>query len=296
MTPRPVKERDPHTTPVWLQGERPRLLDGAMGTMLLAAGLEVTGPLEQWNLTHPDLVLATHRAYVAAGSRMLLTNSIGGNAFRLTRHALDGQVRSINRAAARLARTVADETEAPVWVAGSLGPLGRSVGGGGDVKAAAARRAFAAQAAALAEGGVDLLWIETMSDLAEIRAAVQGARTTDLPIVVTLSPHPGAVSPTEAARALDTLEVAAIGVNCGVDLAGSAAALRQMRAAAPDLPLVAKPNAGLPRSLGAPLDYDVTPARFAVFGRQVIAEGVRLVGGCCGTTPAHIRALAEVIG
>ena len=171
-----------------LESDQPILLDGAMGTMLMAAGLEQGDPPEEWNVTHPDRIRAVHRGYIQAGSRVILTNSFGGTRFRLEMHNLQDRALELNRAAAQVARAEADTAPQPVVVAGSMGPTGQLFEPMGTMTFEEAKLAFAEQARGLAEGGVDVFWVETMSDLNEVKAAVEGVRSvSDLPIVTTMS-------------------------------------------------------------------------------------------------------------
>ncbi|MEJ2747954.1 MAG: homocysteine S-methyltransferase family protein [Anaerolineae bacterium] len=171
----------------FLAAEGHLLLDGAMGTMLMAAGLEQGAPPEGWNVSEPEKVRAVHRAYIEAGSNIILTNSFGGTSFRLKLHNLQDRVAELNRAAAANARAEADAAGHPVLVGGSMGPTGELFAPMGTMTFEEAKAAFAEQAAALDEGGVDILWVETMSDLEEVRAAVEGAKSvSDLPVVATI--------------------------------------------------------------------------------------------------------------
>lgn len=277
-----------------LDSEPVILLDGAMGTMLFRVGLNSGDPPELWNVTQPEKIQAIHRAYVEAGSDLILTNSFGGTAYRLKLHQLDGRVEELNRAAAVNARAAADAVERPVVVAGSMGPSGELLVPMGTMTYEACRDAFAAQARGLASGGVDVLWIETMSDLNEVRAAYEGARSvTDLPICATLSFDTSGrtmmgVTGTQAVEALADLELAAIGANCGNNLADTEAVLAEMHAVDPTITLIAKANAGIPEWHGADLVYNGTPDVMAGYAQRVRTLGVRLIGGCCGSSPEHV--------
>ncbi len=223
-----------------LQTGQPILLDGAMGTMLMDAGLEQGDPPEEWNVTHPDRIRAVHRAYIQAGSRVILTNSFGGTRFRLEMHALQERTHELNKAAALNARAEAEAAPGTVVVAGSMGPTGQLFEPMGTMTFEEAKAAFAEQAQGLAEGGVDVFWIETMSDLNEVKAAVEGARSvSDLPIVTTMSfdTHGHTmmgVSPVKALESLGSLDVFAIGANCGTGSDELEVAVRTMRAANPE--------------------------------------------------------------
>jgi 5-methyltetrahydrofolate--homocysteine methyltransferase len=280
----------------------PILADGAMGTMLFDAGLTSGDSPERWNVERPDVIREVHRAYRAAGSRILLTNTFGGNRFRLALHGLDTRVAELNTAAARLAREVAHAAEGPAVVAGDIGPSGGILAPLGDLERADAVKGFAEQAGALRAGGVDVFWIETMSALEEVEAAVEGVRQAapDAPIVVTMSfdTHGHTmmgVSPEQAAKELTALGAVAVGGNCGLGPAELLPAMVAMRASAPDAVLIAKPNAGLPVLEDGKAVYRGSPEEMADYARRLTAAGVRIVGGCCGSAPAHLRAMAEAL-
>lgn len=277
----------------------PVVADGGMGTMLMNAGLLFGDPPEQWNM-QPDkqpLVRAIHRGYLDAGAQVILTNSFGGTPFRLKLHKLDTQVFEINRAAAELARAEAGDERA---VAGSIGPSGELFEPMGALTYDAAVAGFAAQAEGLAAGGVDAFWIETMSDLQEVRAAVEGCKQAapDIPIVATMTFDTRGftmmgVSPTDAVSELSALGVAAIGGNCGNGPDEIEAVIYAMRQANPDIALVAKSNAGMPEIVEDRAVYNGTPEIMGEYARRVRAFGATVIGACCGSTPAHIAAIAD---
>ena len=277
------------------------VLDGAMGTMLFAAGLTSGLSPEEWNVSHPDRIQAVHRQYVEAGSHILLTNSFGGTRYRLRLHDFQDRVEELNYAAARNAREVADGAQRPVLVAGSVGPTGELLEPMGTMTFEDARSAFAEQAQALAAGGVDLLWIETMSDLQEVRAAVDGIKSvTTLPICATMSFDTNGrtmmgVTPAAAARTMKEWGLAAIGGNCGNGIKEIEDVIDEMHREAPDIRLIAKANAGLPQWRDDQLIYDATPSHMGLYAQRVLALGATFVGGCCGNGPAHIAAMAEAI-
>ncbi|MGD8404812.1 MAG: betaine--homocysteine S-methyltransferase [Anaerolineales bacterium] len=286
-----------------LESGQPILLDGAMGTMLMDAGLVQGDPPEEWNVTRPDLIRAVHRSYIEAGSRVILTNSFGGTSFRLEMHNFQDRVVELNKAAAQNARAEADAAPDLVVVAGSMGPTGQIFEPMGTLTFEEAKAAFAEQAKGLVEGGVDVFWVETMSDLNEVKAAVEGARSvSDLPIVTTMSfdTHGHTmmgVSPVKALETLGELDVFAIGANCGTGSDELEVAVKAMREANQDVLLVAKANAGIPQVVkGGEIVYNGTPEVMARYARHVRAMGVSLIGGCCGSTPVHIRAMAEALG
>jgi methionine synthase I (cobalamin-dependent) len=279
----------------------PILLDGAMGTMLMDAGLEQGYAPEAWNVEHPDRVRAVHRAYIQAGSNVILTNSFGGTRFRLKLHNFQDRVVEFNRAAAQNARAEADAAGHPVIVAGSMGPTGELLEPMGTMTFEEAKVAYAEQAGALAEGGVDVLWIETMSDLNEVKAAIEGAQSvSDLPLVATMTfdTHGHTmmgVKPEKAVEFLKAYDLTAIGANCGNGPGEIEAVVTAMRTVAPDVPLIAKANAGIPHWEGSELKYDGTPEVMANYAARVRDLGANLIGGCCGNTPAHIQAMAEAL-
>lgn len=274
------------------------IADGATGTTLQRAGLPPGAAPERWNLENPDAIRALHRGYVEAGSDLILTNTFGGSRPRLAMEGLDGQVREVNLAAARLAREVAGDR---VLVLGDIGPTGQLMQPMGTLTYDAAVAAFAEQAVALAEGGVDAILIETMSDLNEARAAVEGARqATDLPILVTMSFDTNGrtmmgVKPADAAKTLWAMGVDVVGANCGRSLSENLEAIRQMREALPEAALMAKPNAGLPRMDGMQAVYDLTPEVMADYALKFAALDIKVFGGCCGSTSEHIHAAAQAL-
>ena len=285
----------------WIASRKPILLDGAMGTMLMAAGLESGDPPEEWNTLHPDRVRAVHRAYIEAGSQIFLTNSFGGSAFRLAMHHLDDRVIELNAAAAKLGQAEADAAGHPVLVAGSIGPTGQLFEPLGTLTFEGAVSAFKEQAVGLAEGGVDLFWIETMSDINEVKAAVAGIReVSKIPVTATLSfdTHGHTmmgVSPAQAVQELGKLGLTAMGANCGTGSDELMEAIQAMRAENPDVTLIAKANAGIPQVMGSEVVYNGSPEVMAAYARKVFNIGAQLIGGCCGNTPAHVQAMANAL-
>ena len=277
------------------------ILDGAMGTMLFAVGLTSGDPPEEWNVTQPDKLEAIHQAYIDAGSDIILTNSFGGTSFRLKLHKMQDRAYEFNRAAAQIARRVVDASERDVLVAGSMGPSGELLYPMGNMTYDECKAAFAVQARGLAEGGVDMLWIETMSDLDEVRAAYEGAKSVcDLPICATMSFDTKAqtmmgVSAEKAVTELAKLDLVAVGANCGNNLPDTEAVMRKMREINPDITLIVKSNAGIPQWVGEDLIYSGTPEVMGAYADRMRKEGIQLIGGCCGSNPKHIALMRGVI-
>jgi 5-methyltetrahydrofolate--homocysteine methyltransferase len=280
-----------------LQSGKLLVADGATGTMLMAAGLPAGAAPEQWNVERPEQIVALHRAYLEAGSQIILTNTFGGSRIKLDKFGLGDRIRELNLAAASLAKKA---SQGKTFVAGDIGPSGELMQPMGPLTYEAALQAFAEQASALAEGGVDLLWVETMTDLSEAKAAVAGARqVTDLPVFCSLSFGRKArtmmgVSAKQAAQELWLLGLDAIGANCGEGLEMIPEVLRQMREVLPDAPLIVKPNAGLPKLVAGETTYDLTPADFANQMKEFVTSGAQIIGSCCGSSPAYIAALKNM--
>jgi 5-methyltetrahydrofolate--homocysteine methyltransferase len=277
------------------------LADGGVGTMLMDAGVEQGDPPEEWNVLYPERVRALHRGYVAAGAQIILTNSFGGNPFRLQLHNLQDRIHELNVAAAQLARAEAEAGSQTVVVAGSMGPSGEILAPLGSLRFDEARHGFAQQAAALAEGGVDVLWIETMSDLNEVRAAVEGARSvSSVPLVTTMTFDTNGrtmmgVTSEQALESLRQFELLALGGNCGNGPAEIEDVIGAMHAVDPSLVLVAKSNAGIPELVDGEIVYSGTPGVMARYAVRVRDLGARIIGACCGSTPAHIAAMGEAL-
>jgi homocysteine S-methyltransferase len=284
---------------------RPILADGAMGTVLYARGIFINRCYDELNLSDPGLILSIHEEYLQAGAEILETNTFGANRFRLARHGLAGKVAEINAAGVRLARQAVDhlrEKQAgEAWVAGSVGPLGVRLEPLGKTGLDEARAAFAEQIDALAQAGADMLIIETMPALNEAHEALTAARAIapDLPVLVmvTVDDESNCLdgsSPEQAARLLTEWGASAIGVNCSTGPATVLTAIEAMRKAT-TLPLAAMPNAGMPRAVEGRNIYLCSPEYMASFARKAIAAGAQIVGGCCGTTPNHIRAMRSAM-
>jgi 5-methyltetrahydrofolate--homocysteine methyltransferase len=284
-----------------LLGNRPVLADGGMGTLLQERGLDDGGAGELWNVERPELVRSVHEAYAQAGARVLTTNTFGGTRPRLAAHGLEDRVHELNRAAALIARSVADRYGA--LVAGDLGPTGELLAPLGTMDADQAVEIFSEQLAGLRDGGIELVLVETMSDLGEVAAAVRAARSVvpDLPVVATLSFDTNlrtmmGVRPGDAVRSLADLGVDAVGANCGRGPDEMETIVAEMVAARPEgLLLVAQSNAGLPHVVGDHFEYDKTPADLAAHARVLQDLGVDLIGACCGSTPEHIAAMRAAV-
>ena len=288
-----------------LFSNRPVLADGAMGTVLYARGVFINRCYDELNLSDPNLILSIHEEYLQAGAEIIETNTFGANRFRLTRHGLAAKVVEINTAGVRLARQAVDHLKekqaGTAFVAGSIGPLGVRLEPLGKTGLDEARAAFAEQIRALADAGVDLLIIETMPALNEAREALLAAEETapNLPVLVmvTVDDESNCLdgsSPEQAAALLTEWGAGAIGVNCSTGPSTVLTALECMRAAT-DLPLAAMPNAGMPRAIEGRNIYLCSPEYMASFARKAIAAGAQIVGGCCGTTPNHTRAMRSAM-
>lgn len=285
---------------------RPYLLaDGATGTNLFAMGLQTGDSPELWNVDHPDRIAANYVSFIEAGSDIVLTNTFGGTAFRLKLHDAQDRVTELNEAGARIARECADATtERKILVAGSMGPTGELMEPMGALTMESATAAFAEQAQALAAGGADILWIETMSSLEEVQAALAGAATTDLPTVCTVSFDINGrsmmgVTPADLVNLYEHSEhpPTACGSNCGVGASELVVAILNMGNASDNEEniYVAKANCGIPEYVEGKIHYNGTPEIMADYVRMAIDAGARIIGGCCGTTPEHIRAMREAL-
>ncbi|MFK7854051.1 MAG: betaine--homocysteine S-methyltransferase [Granulosicoccus sp.] len=282
------------------------LADGATGTNLFAVGLQTGDAPELWNVDHPERIANLHRSFVDAGSDIILTNSFGGTHYRLALHKAGHRVAELNSAAAQLARAEADAVDRTVIVAGSMGPTGEILAPNGPVSIDEAKTAFAEQAQALAEGGADVLWIETISSAEEIEAAVLGAAEVGLPIVYTVSIDTNGrtmmgLTPAETLQISTSLNthITAIGSNCGVGASEVVAAVCNLVTAAKSLnvkpALVAKANCGIPDYVDGKIVYSGTPELMAEYAVLSANAGASIIGGCCGTTPLHIKAMRQAI-
>jgi len=290
-----------------LLNERDFLLaDGALGTNLFSMGLQTGDAPELWNNDHPERIADLAQQFIDAGSDILLTNSFGGTRYRLKLHNADNRVQELNRAAAQIIRQKADASERDIVVAGSMGPTGEIFQPAGTLTYDEAYAAFKEQADALKEGGVDVLWIETISATEEAKVAYDAAISTGLPVVYTMSIDTNGrtmmgVTPAELVQLGAQFEhtPGACGTNCGVGAAEVVAAIMNMKTAADQSQLepvlVAKANCGIPEYIDGKIVYSGTPELMADYARMVADAGARIIGGCCGTTPTHIAAMREAL-
>jgi homocysteine S-methyltransferase len=272
------------------------VFDGAMGTMIYARGVFINQCYDELSIRAPDLIRGIHEEYVKAGAEVIETNTFGANRLKLQQHGLSDEVRGINVAAARLARGVAGES---VLVAGAVGPLGVRLEPYGPTSRDDARVIFAEQMRGLQEGGADLFILETFSDLDELTQAIAAARDVDpaLPVIAQVAINADGVTaygatPEDIVRTLDAAGADVIGLNCSV---GPQTILEAIEKMAPltTRKLSAQPNAGMPRDVGGRTMYMASPEYMSSYARHLVVAGAKLVGGCCGTTPAHIREIAE---
>ena len=280
-----------------LASRRAAALDGATGTNLQQRGLPSGAPSDLWVLENPQEVLRLHKEFVAAGSDIILTNTFGGSRIRLGRSGLGERVQDLNRTAVGLAREAAGSS---ALVAGSMGPTGELLKPLGPLDEETAASAFLEQASALVEAGVDLIVVETQFDLNEARLALRAVRAASptIPLVCSFSFDRGTrtmmgVRPTALAAEFDEFKPSALGINCGRSLEDNLKVLQDLRSTT-DLPIWFKPNAGLPRTdeMGNSF-YDVSPEEMGSRVAGWVEAGARLVGGCCGTSPAHVKAIAS---
>ncbi len=280
---------------------RPWLLaDGATGTNYFQMGLVSGDAPEMWNFDHPERVRSLHRQFIEAGADIILTNTFGGNRHRLKLHDAQDKVRELNIAAVNNARAEAEAASRPVYVAGSIGPTGEIFQPVGAMTHDDGVAAFEEQAMALKEGGVDVLWIETMSSEEELRAAVEGAAKAGLPIVTTMSFDTNGrtmmgITPKAfgaLAASLATQPVA-IGANCGVGASELIATVLGITEARPDAAVVAKGNCGIPQYMDGHIHYTGTPELMADYARIALDAGAKIIGGCCGTSPEHLAAMRK---
>ena len=286
-----------------LLAEKGRLVaDGGMGTSLFELGLKPGGTPEEWNVTDPELVAKVHQGFVEAGSDIILTNTFGGTRARLDLDGKGDRVREFSAAGVNVARSIADAAERAVLVAGSVGPTGQLFEPMGPLTHESAVELFAEQMEALVVNGADIIWIETLSSTEELAAAVEAAQGFDLPIVTTFSfdTHGSTmmgVPPSGLAGWWQTAEgsPAAIGANCGIGPADVVAAVSEIRAADPDVVIVAKANCGVPQVIDGSLWYPTSSDSMSDYAELSIAAGATIIGACCGSVPDHIAEIRHVV-
>jgi len=278
------------------------LLDGATGTNLFEMGLMSGDAPELWNVDQPEKIRALHRSFVEAGSDVILTNSFGGSRYRLKLHHAEDRVFELNKRAAELAREVADEAGRKVIVAGSVGPTGEILEPVGSLSHADAVAAFEEQIAGLIAGGADVIWGETISSEEELRALAEAAAKQQAPLCATLSfdtagrtmmgltsRHYAEIAPGLAQRPI------AIGANCGTGASDLLRTVLGITDASPGALVIAKANAGIPKYVDGHIHYDGTPELMADYACLARDAGARLIGGCCGTKPEHLRAMRAAL-
>jgi 5-methyltetrahydrofolate--homocysteine methyltransferase len=278
------------------------MADGATGTNLFNMGLSSGDAPEMWNVEHPEKIKALYAGAVDAGSDLFLTNSFGGNASRLKLHGAEGRVRELNRIAAELGREVADAAGRPVIVAGSVGPTGEIMAPMGSLTHELAVEMFHEQAEGLKEGGADVLWVETISAVEEYKAAAEAAKLAGMAWCGTMSFDTAGrtmmgITSADLAKVIDKLDhpPLAFGANCGVGAADLLRTVLGFAATGSQTPIIAKGNAGIPKYHDGHIHYDGTPSLmgdYAVLARDC---GATIIGGCCGTTPEHLRAMKEAL-
>ncbi len=278
----------------------PILADGAMGTLLFERGIPYERSFDELNLAQPTLIEAIHREYLLAGAELIETNTFGANAIRLATHGLGDKARTVARQGVKVARNAREIVGTTAFVAGSMGPLGKPLEPFGHIPVAEAEKAFRAQAEGLLEGGLDVFVLETFQDLTEILAALRAIKsvTAEVPVIAQMTfgldgktryGH----SPSLVVKALKHAGADVVGVNCGVGPQPLLEVIEDVLAAADGTPVSAMPNAGLPQFVEGRYVYLASPQYFAEFAARAVEMGVRIVGGCCGTTPAHVKAMRE---
>ncbi len=277
------------------------LADGATGTNLFAMGLETGDPPEPWNINHKNRIRALHQGFVDAGSDLILTNSFGGNSFRLKLHNLENQVFELNKTAAMIAKEVADEAGRTVVVAGSMGPTGEMIEPHGLMTPKQATEAFRVQAEGLLEGGVDVLWLETMYSIEELEAAIEAVKEYDIPVCATMSFDTAGktmmgFTPAELVKRSQGFGLFGVGGNCGVGAPDLLAAIIDIyRNVTDDTIIIAKANCGIPEFNDGAIVYSGTEELMAEYVHLALNSGARIVGGCCGTSFEHVRAMRKAM-
>ena len=282
-----------------LQDKSHILADGATGTNLFGMGLETGDPPEPWNIDYKDRIRSLHQGFVDAGSDLFLTNSFGGTSFRLRLHNLESKVFELNKASAVIAREVADHSNRLIIVAGSMGPTGEMIEPHGLMTPKEAMEAFKAQAEGLAEGGVDVLWLETMYSMEELEAAMDAVKDIGLPVCATMSFDTAGktmmgVTPANLAKKSKDLNLNGFGANCGIGAPDLLATINDIsKNVDPDTVVISKANCGIPEFVDGNIMYSGTEELMSEYVQIAMNSGARIIGGCCGTSFDHVRAMRK---
>ena len=277
------------------------LADGATGTNLFAMGLETGDPPEPWNVDHKDRIRALHQGFVDAGSDLFLTNSFGGTSFRLKLHSLEKRVFELNKAAGLIAREVADQANRRVIVAGAMGPTGEMIEPHGLMTPKEAADAFKAQAEGLAEGGVDVLWLETMYAMEELEAAMEAVKDIGLPVCATMSFDTAGktmmgITPSNLAKRSQDLNLSGFGANCGIGAPDLLATMNDIsKNVDPGTVVISKANCGIPEFVDGNIIYSGTEELMSEYVQIAMNSGAKIIGGCCGTSFDHVRAMRKAM-
>ena len=277
------------------------LADGATGTNLFAMGLETGDPPEPWNVDHKDRIRALHQGFVDAGSDLFLTNSFGGTSFRLKLHSLEKRVFELNKAAGLIAREVADQADRRVIVAGAMGPTGEMIEPHGLMTPKEAADAFKAQAEGLAEGGVDVLWLETMYAMEELEAAMEAVKDIGLPVCATMSFDTAGktmmgITPSNLAKRSQDLNLSGFGANCGIGAPDLLATINDIsKNVDPGTVVISKANCGIPEFVDGNIMYSGTQELMSQYVQIAMNSGAKIIGGCCGTSFDHVRAMRKAM-
>ena len=277
------------------------LADGATGTNLFGMGLETGDPPEPWNIDHKDRIRALHQGFVDAGSDLFLTNSFGGTSFRLKLHSLEKRVFELNKAAGLIAREVADQADRRVIVAGAMGPTGEMIEPHGLMTPKEAADAFKAQAEGLAEGGVDVLWLETMYAMEELEAAMEAVKDIGLPVCATMSFDTAGktmmgITPSNLAKRSQDLNLSGFGANCGIGAPDLLATINDIsKNVDPGTVVISKANCGIPEFVDGSIIYSGTEELMSEYVQIAMNSGAKIIGGCCGTSFDHVRAMRKAM-
>jgi methionine synthase I (cobalamin-dependent) len=284
-----------------LQDKSHILADGATGTNLFGMGLETGDPPEPWNIDHKDRRRSLHQGFVDAGSDLFLTNSFGGTSYRLKLHNLEKRVFELNKAAGVIAREVADQADRLVIVAGSMGPTGEMIEPHGLMTSREATDAFRAQAEGLAEGGADVLWLETMYAMEELEAAMEAVKDIGLPVCATMSFDTAGktmmgITPSNLAKKSKDLNLSGFGANCGIGAPDLLATINDIsKNVDPGTVVISKANCGIPEFVDGNITYSGTEELMSEYVQIAINSGAKIIGGCCGTSFDHVRAMRKAM-